>query len=341
MWIWLVFLTLPLFGDWNETFDRDTEALVALCAPLQQGHYTKERAFFLKIRKELIGDRTLRKIVGHASPEEKKIILREDLGVILKKRRNNHIHDLFAWELSYLLGSGAYVLPSFPVELAGKRVIVQKIEKFTHGNYDGQYPKKILKKVSLETYWKAHLQAYLLGLSDLAAGNIGVNKQGIIRFFDNEGALSYYDVPFKTAFGFSTGFICHSFDWPQFKKPLDDKTAKMLKNYVASLADFHKDYLTYQAFRPVTEQGMYHRLELVRHFNFAPGTTFEDFLAAIFPRLAAGLPELNRLVSQITGRPSATGSSLFFACRRIAKYSLTSAQKKHMATWIKTYIEGS
>ena len=43
--------------------------------------------------------------------------------------------------------------------------------------------------------------------------------------------------------------------------------------------------------------GFLYRLERVKSFKIAPGSTFRDLFGALFPRMSPGLDELNRIVS--------------------------------------------
>jgi hypothetical protein len=337
-----VISSFALFAGWNEDFDRQTNLLVQELPALQRSHYLKECEHFKHIRKSLVKNTSLIKTLQKSDPAKKLRIQHKKLGIIIKKRRNNHIHDFFVWELAHLLGSDKYVLPAFPMEIGGVRVVVQKLEPFEVGDIEGGgYSKSTLKKISLETYWKAHIQAYILGLSDLASANIGVNSKGIIRFFDTEASLIYYNTPFKTDFSFSTGFICQSFDWEQYNTPLDRGTAEKLNDFVQTLYDYEDDLRRYEAIRPVRilGEGVERRLEILRDFDFREGVCFRDFFAAVFPRLGIGLPELNQLVNRIIQRDVGHGSTLFFTCRGIKKVALKPHEKKDLDKWITTYIE--
>lgn len=331
-----------LYSDWNEDFDTQSTLLIHDIPALQHPKYLKHYAHFKSIRDVLTNDASLIKQIQAADPGKKLMVNKKNINVIIKKRRNNHIHDAYAWELSYLLGSNRYVLPSFPMEIGGIRVIVQKLESFEFANKNGDgYSKGLLKKISLETYWKAHLQAFLLGFSDLASANIGVNSKGVIRFFDNEASLIYYNTPFKNELCFSTGFVCQSFDWPQYNTSIDSTTAESLRNFVEGLSNYEETLKIYAAHRPVFmgEEGVKHRLNIIRNFNFQTGVTFRDFYAAVFPRLSAGLDEMNQIANRIMKRNVGHGSTLFFSCRRIKDYKLSPQDKAEIQQWVNRYIE--
>jgi hypothetical protein len=269
-----ILISSPLNADWNEDFDIQSALLSEAIPSLQNTQYLKEYAFFYAIREILLQDQGLIQDLQNTDIGKKLMVINEKLNIIIKKRRNNHIHDLYAWELSYLLGSEKYVLPSFPMEIGGVRVIVQKLEAFEFGNYEGGgYTQGTLKNVSLETYWKAHIFSFISGLSDLAVANIGVNSKGIIRYFDNESCLVYFNTPFRTEVGFSTGFICQSFDWKQFNAPLDKATARNLRKYIRSFDGFEADLETYLLFRPVflPMDGVQYRLNILRNFDVHEG----------------------------------------------------------------------
>lgn len=330
------------YADWNHDFDVRSSMLSQAIPCLQNPQYLQDFENFKNVREELVNDPILISQLQKADIGKKLMILKKKLHVIIKKRRNNHIHDLYAWELSYLLGSDEYVLPSFPMEIGGVRVIVQRLEPFEFGNYLGDgYSRGTLEKISLETYWKAHIQAYILGFSDLAAANIGVSSKGIIRFFDNEACLIYYNIPFKTDSGFSTGFICQSFDWEQFNTPLDSSTARKLRSFIDSFCNFEENFNTYRLYRPIddTLAGIQHRLDILRNFDIQKGTTFHDLYSKIFPRINSGLDELNQIANGILKRKVGYGTTLFFACRPKRDIKLTDQDRAAIRQWVATYVE--
>lgn len=331
-----------LQAGWNEDFDAQSIALRNEIPGLQNKEYVQQYQNFKKIRKTLLKDKSVLKQIKNTPAGQKARIAKKNLNIIIKKRRNNHIHELSTWELSYLTGTNEYVVPSFPVDIDGVRVIVQEIETFETGTMDGGgYGGNTLKKVTPETYWKAHLQAYVLGLADLTCANIGVNSQGIIRFFDTESSFSYYNVPFKTALSFSTGFICQSFDWTQYRKPLDAETAARLRDYVNSLSNLEENLKIYQKHRSISisSENLQHRLDKVRNFKIEEGVTFRDFFGFVFPQMSLGLDELNGVVGGILHRKVDHGCALFFMCRYIKNYDLPPQTKLTLQNWINTYIE--
>jgi hypothetical protein len=326
-----------LKADWNHEFDQKTQELVSQLPVLQNSNYCQFCDFFRKQRAILLKESTLNEAIFKTDSSKKSMILKKNRGLVLKKRRNNHIHDLYAWEVSYFLGKDRFVLPAFPIEIAQKRVMVQEIESFECG----QPKKETLSNVSLETYWKAHLQAYILGFSDLAATNIGVNSQGMIRFFDNEISFVYYNVAQKTEKGFTTGFISQSFDWPQFSKPIDEKIALTLQQLVRSFSTFEQNMRIYLRYRPLTfsNEGLEYRLEKVRSFEYKKGKTFKDFFSWLYPEIGAGLDELTQLVSPIMKKKTGYGTSLFFMCGSIKNYQLTGPQRNAVQKWLNKYIK--
>ena len=231
------------------------------------------------------------------------------------------------------------------MEIGGIHVIVQKLETFEFGDMDGGgYSKNILKKVSLETYWKGNILAYILGFWDLAAPNIGVNSKGIIRFFDNESCLVYFNKPFKsTEMGFIVGFISHLFDWNQFITPLDKSTAANLKEYIDSLQNFENELSTYRKYRSITfenDDGIHFRLNLLRNFNLKKGVSFYDLYSVIYPRIALGFDELMEITRRGLNREDiGYGTALFFGSYIHRRYTLSEEVKEDLRQWVDTYIE--
>ncbi|MES2200482.1 MAG: hypothetical protein V4489_10015 [Chlamydiota bacterium] len=330
-----------LQADWNEKFDRQSEVLIRQIEEFRGG-YQEIYASFIKTRKGLLKDFMLNKQIGLTALDQRMILLRPREGIVIKKRSNDRMLELFSWELSYLLGGGDFLVPSFPVEIAGKKVIIQKMEPFTFkkDKVMESIPKEA-KKVTVEEYWKAHLQAYLLGLGDLVGQNIGVNALNHIRFFDAEYSLCYLNEPVRTELSFKPGFMSQSLEWPQYRQPLDHKTVTSLKRYIESMASLESKLETYLLCRaaPVNVEGLLFRLEKVRTFPLEEGSTFRDFYGFIFPKLNPGLDELARIVSGILQRTVDHGSALIMLCRWIERYDLSSSERRAIESWMSRYID--
>jgi hypothetical protein len=336
-----VFLNVSLCADWNKDFDNQTTLMVQQLTPLQNAKYLDTYQYFQKVRAELLNDRELVQLIKNWNMDEKLLILKENLNIIIKKRRNDNFNDLYPWELSYLINSNAYILPSFPMKIGGKIVIIQKLESFQFGSTSKGHDLTLVNKVSLKSYWKALLQAYILGIGDLVSANIGVNQKGIIRFFDNEYCLDYNNTPLRIGNTFKMGFLCQAIDWPQFRVPMDAKTAKFVQDYVRSFCNtFDENMKTYLSFRPVdiSEEGLKIRLNKLRTFKFREGKTFNDFHGFIYPRMNKGLDKLSRIVSNILKVDVGIGLSLFFVTRRLKRYSLSADESASIQKWIEIYV---
>jgi hypothetical protein len=336
-----IFLNVTLHADWNKDFDDQTTLMVQQLTPLQNANYLDMYEFFKGVRADLLNDHEVVRQIKNWSMDEKLMIQKENLNVIIKKRRNDKFNDLYPWELSYLTNSHAYILPSFPMEIGGKIVILQKLESFQIGSIDMGHELNVVNKVSLKTYWRALLQAYVLGIGDLVSPNIGVNQKGIIRFFDNESCLVYNNTPFRNANTFKLGFLCQAIDWPQFHVPMDAKTAKVVQEYVWSFCNsFEENMKTYLSFRSVniSDEGLKIRLEKLKTFEFSEGKTFNDFHSFIYPRMNKGLDKLSRIVSNILKIDVGSGVSLFFVTRRMKRYALTPDENASIQKWIDRYV---
>ncbi len=341
-----IFLVLSSFlhAEWNQEFDEKTLALIDALPELQERSYLNSLSFFYKRRSGLLNDPLLESRL-RKTPDLKKLILFKDFpqkDVILKKRAHNGIREVYVWELSYLLAVSEFIVPSFPVAVADKVVVIQKKETFTFADKETRTPPKaLMAKVSLENYWRSHLAAYILGLGDLVGRNIGINPNGKIRLFDTESSLKYHNAPWLSEPSFKVGFLMESFEWPQYKTPLDKGTASSLEEYIGSLSSFEEDLKTYREYRGFSfdEVGMHYRLDKVRSFLVEEGRSFRDFFSFLYPKLSEGLDELNNLVSSILGREVGDGSSLFFICQRQDPSKLSSKQKEAMKKWQRRYVE--
>jgi len=343
--IWLVgcscFLGSLLHAGWNEKFDEQSQWLVENIKEFQ-GDYQEQYGRFVDIRKQVLKDLLLQKQIQAAKQDQRMILLRPRDGLVIKKRANNNIYELFAWEVSYLLHGSEFLVPSFPLEISNKRIIIQEMEPFSFKKEKvmSQLPKEV-KKVSLEEYWRGHILAYLLGLADLVGQNIGVNPLGHIRFFDMESSLQYSNIPHRTARSFKTGFVSQSLEWPQYRDPLDAKTAARMRKFVQSLSNIEEKLDKYLSCRSATIylNGLLYRIEKVRSFGFEEGKTFRDFYGFAFPQIDAGLDQLKDIASDILGTKVDHGSALILICRWFDQYPLTAKQKQAVEDWIATYID--
>jgi hypothetical protein len=334
-------VTSILRAGWNEQFDKQSQWLIGEI-PEFQGKYQESYATFAEIRTALLKDFLLNKQIAASLEDQRMVLLRPRDGLVIKKRANNNIYELFAWELSYIFHGEEFLVGSFPLEVSGKRIIVQQMEPFFFKKeYVMEAAPKEVKKVTVEEYWKSHLLAYLLGLADLVGQNIGVNPLGHVRFFDMEASLQYNNKPHRTTKSFKPGFVSQSLEWPQYRMPLDKKTAARLQKFVASLDRVEENLNKYIACRKVSVHldGMLFRLNKVRDFLIKEGRTFRDFYGFIFPQIDPGLDELSAIASDILKKKIDHGSSLILICRWIDRYNLSGAQKQAIENWIATYID--
>lgn len=334
-----------LIADWNSNFDAKTAKLLEALPALKHPEYLEKLAFFKKVRTKLLKDSSLVSKVKNSSPDDKVMVSKPNLHVIVKKRRRDGIDDFYAWELSYLSGSNAYVLPSFPVMMGGQKCIVQILESFDLGSKEGGgYPISSLNKVTMETYWKALLQCSVLGIGDMVATNIGISPKGMVRYFDNEVALSYRNLPTRTSIAFSMGFITQALDWPHYRSPLDLTDAKKIKRFIRKLSHFEKDIATYSDYRHIkySKNDLKERLDRMRSFPIQEGSTFRDYIGWIYPKLSPGLDELNHIVASFLNKNVSEidhGTSFFFMTRRIKRYTPTASQALAVEQWIQRYVD--
>lgn len=337
----VLFITTSLFADWNEAFDQETHFLIQKMECLQ-GNYKTNYDFFIKVRKGILKDLLLKKQIAATKVDQKMILLRPRDGLVIKKRARNNIQELFTWEFSYLIGGDFFLVPSFPVEIGGKKIIVQKMEpfEFKKDPVAESIPKEV-KKVSIEEYWMAHFQAYLLGLSDLVGQNVGVNKIGHIRFFDMESSFHFCNQVVRTERSFKPGFLSQSLEWPQYRQALDAQTASKLRRFVDGLSSVEERLETYLSCRnaPLDVDAFLFRLNKVRSFPLNEGVSFKDFYAFLFPEIAPGLDELSWIASDILKRKVGHGSALILICRWLDRYTVSHEQRMILKDWIDRYID--
>ena len=201
-------------------------------------------------------------------------------------------------------------------------------------------PSYEIKKVSIETYWKAHLKAYLLGLGDLLGRNIGISPDGKIRFFDAEYCFFYKNHVHQSGEVIGMGFLAESFDWPQYRDPLDKKTAESLRAFVQGLGSLEENFSLYEHLRTVSlfTEGTYERLQKVRTFLLEEGKTFRDFVGFLYPSIDPGLDQLNQIVGRIYKRKVDHGASLIFLSQHIVKYKLSQEQRREVREWVDYYV---
>lgn len=347
-YLFLLLLTCGLCADWNEEFDAETEQLIAQMPLFQDPLYLQERDYFLEARDKVLHSSALLKRLNDLEENEKKIFYKEDF--VVKKRHVDRIQELFVWELSFLINAQEFVLSAFPVALQNCKTIVQRKESFQY-ELDAECPRDCgsMGNVTLENYWKAHIAAYLLGMSDLINRNIGISREGAIRFFDNEHGLYYVNsIKHDDLQSFQRSFRSASFDWPQYRMPLDKQTAHRLRKYVASLEHFEEQFALYHQLRAIPfkpqrrsgKNGLFERLNIIRAFAYEEGSTFRDLYGTFYPRMDPGLEELNRLVERVFYYPVDHGTSLYFVSHKMYKSSLlTKKDREALKKWKRKYLD--
>ena len=330
-----------LYCGWNEEFDASSRSVIETFLELQGDSYMDSYAFFSAARNSLLKDSSLRKQCKGSSDEDRFRIIDDVRGIVIKKRQKQRIHELYVWEVSCLLGASEFVVPSFPVEIAGQKMIVQPMEFFAIGRGEEKVPpSSFVKKVPLHEYWKSHLAAYIMGLGDLVGINIGVNSRGVVRFFDTESSFRYVNQPRSVKKLFKTGFVMESFEWPHYRKALSEQDVEELERFILGLSQLEEKIERYLEYRPfeVDLEGLFYRLAKVRSFSFEAGRSFREFYGYLFPRMNEGLDELNHIVGHIVKRRVDHGASILFACRRQEHYKMSSEERKSLQKWINVYI---
>lgn len=330
------------YGDWNQSFDDTSNRLVSRLIDIDPRKYTEDYFGFMQLRKRCLQNVFLRKQIKDMKLSDKEILLLPEEEVILKKRKNNHIYEVFAWEISTLLGIDSCVVPSFALDIGGNQVIMQKMESFDIGEPGTNIPTKaVLQKVSLDNYWKAHFWAYLLGIKDLFGRNIGVNEYGEIRLFDMEGCFEYQNRPRKNKKDFHTGFFMQSLGWPQYRQPLDTATIFSLGRFVDSLACMEDNMRIYLMYRPFSLDmtGFLYRLNKVRSFSLEEGVTFCDFYKFLFPRVSSGLDSLSKIVGKILQKKVDHADALLFLRKKWEKKEMSKQCKKEIEQWMSIYVD--
>jgi hypothetical protein len=336
----LVFLSLVggLYADWNKDFDLSTQHVMGLFKELRSDEYMDSHLFFMEGRERLLRDSSLVSRFRLCSSREKFMEFRGDF--ICKKRKGTNIKDFFAWELARILGDRHFVVPAFPMEIGGKQVVVQRKESFSCAeHFTDSLPDEIVKTVSLESFWKAFIIAYVLGYSDLSSKNIGVNQQGKIRFFDNEASFKYELNNKKKPF--DVLFWAQAFDWPQYRAKIDDQLALRLKKFIKGFDSFEAKLSLYSKVRRFSvDQGkIKNRLKKARFFRLKDGVSFFDFYQFAFPELAKGLDSLVEIVEEIAGRRVGHGSAISFIVKRDIAERVNPEQFEKIRRWVECYAK--
>jgi hypothetical protein len=337
----MLIISASIFADWNGQLDEKTQNLWEQFSCFQTKESESLLKFFVKVRQALLEDESLVSDMLDCSKEQKFLLFRPKEKVVLKKRVPTHLQEPFVWELSQIFGFTHCVVPSFLVEIGKKKVILQPMESFTFSRQLGELPSKSrLKKVLLQTYWEAHLCAYLLGLGDMVGRNIGVTRSGNIRFFDVESCFRYQNTPKSSGCFFKTGFVLQSLEWPQYRQALDEQTAQALRSAISELTSAQEKLDLYLQYRPLylDRDGFSERLKKLQEFDFAEGRSFRDFYGFLYPKLSPGLDKLASIVSKIMEQKVDHGTALLGVSRRLKKYKISSSQKKELQKWVDEYV---
>ena len=310
------FLALSqIYGGWNEAFLEKTYECAAV---LELGDaYLAEIENFKKLRVE-IEDNALP--LAELGEGDKKVILKAHY--VCKKRPRDNLNEPYFWELAHVLSLTECVTPSFPFKIGNTKVIVQPFERFSLGSWIVAHPRSITERVSLRTYFRAHLLAFILGADDLSGMNIGVTKRGAIRFFDNE------DVFCDTSI-----FMSVAFDWAHYRKKIGLKLAQELNALIAELVTKKSSLDAYATLREVSVEGVVARVEQVAPFHFDAHTTFLTFYSFLYPTLSEGLDELGEIVGKILHRKVDHGIALFFAFHMVRLWSLSDEDQAALDGW--------
>lgn len=336
------FLIKTLSADWNSDFDLNSEYLMETFPSLQNTSYLSYYDFFSRHRESLQSDFSLKKEIRDSLELDKfmKVNVRDAL--VLKKRAASNINELFIWELACLLGGAKFVVPSFPIDIEGKKVIFQKMEEFTIGQKKTRVPPdRLVREVDLVDYWEAHYIIFILGLRDMVGCNLGISPKGRIRLFDAEESFIYDTGPHRTLGGFDIGFVTQALEWSQYREPLTESQVKRLKAFVSGLSGFEEKLEVYLRYRPlsISKEGIRDRLHKVRAFSLRPGISFRNFYGSIFPKMSKGLDELTGLISAIIGRNVDHGSAIFYAMGKHKIRRINSKQKKAIKEWTMKYVD--
>ncbi|NGX53783.1 MAG: hypothetical protein K1000chlam4_00502 [Chlamydiae bacterium] len=337
----LSFSSILAFANWNDDYLADSLRLSRTVQCMNNDFYVSRLLSFEELKNHLIDDSELNAALKSNSVADKIIYWREQANCIIKKRPHDRINDAYVWELSLLLSMPDCVVPTYPVEIANKKVVIQNLENLTFGSWIVIPNHESVRSVSLEDYWKAHLLAYILGFSDLSGMNIGIGDDQKIRFFDNEDVFSGNSAPCRSGRFFQVEFVSTAFDWPQYRAPISHNFAQELGAYATSLLDKKGELMHYVQIRnipPGAEHGIQERMELLSQFAFSEGTTFRDFYAFLYPNMASGLDELSDLVGKILNRKIDHGIAVFFATRTIRYWGLSEEVQFELDQWIEKYI---
>ena len=330
------------YGNWNESFDEVSEQLVYSFPRLGCRKYTEECTKFIKLRKKCLQNDSLRKKIAKMSDSDKELIFLSKENIILKKRRHDCLKELFAWEISTLLGIDSCIIPSFAFEIGGKKVILQKMELFCIPEKETGIPSNFyLNRVSLEDYWKAHLWAYLLGINDLSGDCMGLTEEGEIRLFNVESCFNYQKRPKRNKGAFHTGFFMHSFLWPHYSYPLEERTVISLRRFIDALSFIEDEIELYLFYRPFSfdRDGFFYRLERLRDFYYTSGTTFCDFYTFLFPRIGKGFDPLCKIWGRSLDKKVCHAEALLFSHKGCKKGSLSEKNRKEFEKWMNSYVD--
>ncbi len=323
-----------LYAGWNDDFDSSTEKLVAELSDLSNSGYLDSYECFVDVRRSLLKNASLKNRMKNAFYDDKFIVDNPVYGCILKKRKYDNIKECFVWEVSHFLNASQFFVPSFAIDIGGRKSIVQRKESFIIGE-DSSYshPKNFIEMVSLIDFWKSHLVLYILGGKDLVARNIGINSRGELRFFDMENSFVYSFK--KEMINTRVQFAMHSFDWPQYRRPLDEIEAKELEGFIGSWRGFEKKISLYMKYRPThfSIERMFQRLAKVRSFSLEKGKSFCDFYGFLFPERALALEELNQIVSEIKGVEVDHGTALCLISSKSELARLSLSHRNALEKW--------
>lgn len=295
----------------------------------------KERGYSVKEKK-----------VGNPDHQNIQLSLgRKQLGFFKERSQKNK--EVICWDLCYLFDCSEYLAPTLSLSFSSftgsyQPYITAKIHNQLFQDFSHLFHRH--ERISLFSFWKINLLAYLLGHLDLVTPNIPITRRGEVILFDNEATLSSTNTMRGSTEGLSLPLVNYMVEWPQAKKQLSKRDAKELN----ALAEKWKDldlnaYLSHPYTRVQLSEEEKKALEgrvhtLIQHFPISEGLTYEEFFKALFPSFFNGIDEILPTVQRITGQNLTPYSTLVFisSCRSWWE-NLSEEDNQLLLNWVDKY----
>jgi hypothetical protein len=324
-----LFFLVSVYADCSSNKILFEEPFYPRCSCLTSFSFTTDWNWFLEKKNGCLGSNFFQEKIGYINSQDRYIFFIPGVDVVVKKRKQDCLKEVCAWEISSWLGSFCPIIPTFPIEIGNHSVVIQRKEVlFAKGMG--------IERIPVAAYWETFLLAYILGCRDLSLEDMGIDSTGRIRLFDLQGCF-HYDSPKAHKGRFHPGFWTELLCFPHYRMPLAAADVGRIKQFIALLQCIEDNIRTYLFYRScsfnIDLDALFFRIYQVKNFLLFEGVTLCDLYKHLFPCMGEGLDELRLIIGSTKYMPIDHGEALRFLMRG----SFSHKTRKQIQKWISSY----